>query len=111
MFEHIETGAVISEWELKELFPYTLFPAQIADDHIHHLGYRHAPAQPQQPAPSITVDPIAARRATYAAESDHLKIEAEYDALVAGTAPDYTAWIAAVTAIKERYPLETSSDE
>lgn len=111
MFEHIETGVVISEWELKELFPYTLFPSQITDDHIRHLGYRQAPVQPQQPVPSITVDPIAARRSTYAVESDHLKIEAEYDALLSGTDPDYTSWLAAVAAIKARYPLEVSSDE
>ncbi|UVL53931.1 hypothetical protein [Pseudomonas sp. B21-035] len=48
---------------------------------------------------------LASRRAAYAAESDRLKFEAEYDALAAGTEPDYSAWIAAVAAIKERYPL------
>lgn len=45
------------------------------------------------------------RRAAYVAESDPIKNEADYDALVSGTAPDYTAWIAAVEAIKARYPL------
>lgn len=48
---------------------------------------------------------LASRRAAYTAESDRLKFEAEYDALAAGTEPDYSAWIAAVAAIKERYPL------
>lgn len=45
------------------------------------------------------------RRRAYAAESDPIKNEADYDALVSDTAPDYTAWIAAVEAIKARYPL------
>lgn len=45
------------------------------------------------------------RRRAYSAESDPLKNEAEYDALVNGTEPDYTAWMAAVEAIKARYPL------
>ena len=45
------------------------------------------------------------RRAAYVAESDPMKNEADYDALVHGTEPDYTAWKAAVEAIKARYPL------
>lgn len=48
---------------------------------------------------------VSARRAAYAAESDPLKTEAEYDAMIAGVAPDYAAWLAAVAAIKKRYPL------
>lgn len=47
----------------------------------------------------------ARRRAAYAAESDPLRNEADYDALVNGTEPDYTAWRIAVAAIKARYPL------
>lgn len=47
----------------------------------------------------------ALRRAAYVAESDPIKNEADYDALINGTEPDYTAWIAAVEAIKARYPL------
>lgn len=45
------------------------------------------------------------RQDTYRAESDHLKTEAEYDAAIAGENPDYTAWLAKVAEIKERYPL------
>lgn len=45
------------------------------------------------------------RRRAYAAESDPLKNEADYDSLVSGAAPDYAAWMAAVEAIKARYPL------
>lgn len=45
------------------------------------------------------------RRRAYSIESDPIKNEADYDALVNGTAPDYTAWVAAVEAIKARYPL------
>src|SRR5690554_1725575 len=47
----------------------------------------------------------ALRRAAYVAESDPLKNEADYDALINGTEPDYTAWMTAVEAIKVRYPL------
>ena len=47
----------------------------------------------------------AQRRAAYSAESDPIKNEADYDALLNGTDPDYTAWLATVAAIKARYPL------
>ncbi len=47
---------------------------------------------------------LAQRRAAYAAESDPLKIEAEYDALIKGSEPDYTAWRAKVAEIKARIP-------
>ncbi len=48
---------------------------------------------------------IQQRKAAYLAESDHLKTEAEYDASVAGVAVDYSAWHAAVQAIKDRFPM------
>lgn len=58
-----------------------------------------------EPEP-LTIEQVhALRRAAYAAESDPLKIEAEHDAIKAGTEPDYTAWLAAVATIKARYPL------
>lgn len=47
----------------------------------------------------------AQRLAAYRSESDPLKIEADYDAQVNGTPPDYTAWVAKVQEIKARYPL------
>ena len=44
---------------------------------------------------------IATKRAErYKLESDPLKIEAEYDAQIAGIKPDYTEWINAVQKIK-----------
>ena len=44
---------------------------------------------------------IANKRAErYKAESDPLKIEAEYDAQIAGVEPDYSEWINAVQKIK-----------
>jgi hypothetical protein len=53
-----------------------------------------------------TVEQAHADRITaYRRESDALKNEAEYDAMVAGTDPDYTAWLAKVAEIKARYPL------
>ncbi|GAB3469160.1 hypothetical protein GCM10027398_17720 [Azotobacter salinestris] len=48
---------------------------------------------------------LAQRSRAYRLESDPLKLEAEYDALIAGTEPDYSAWLAKVAEIKERYPL------
>ncbi|KHL70592.1 hypothetical protein SF06_06760 [Pseudomonas flexibilis] len=50
------------------------------------------------------------RRIAYISESDPIKNEADYDALVNGTAPDYTAWLAAVAAIKARYPLPAAPE-
>ncbi|HEH6454701.1 TPA: hypothetical protein ACQT1A_004779 [Pseudomonas aeruginosa] len=48
---------------------------------------------------------VAARADAYRLESDPLKTEAEFDAIKAGTEPDYSAWIAKVEEIKARYPL------
>ena len=48
------------------------------------------------------------RRQAYREEADPLRLEAEYDAIATGTAPDLSAWVEAVKAIKERYPLPQS---
>lgn len=48
---------------------------------------------------------VAARADAYRLESDPLKTEAEFDAIKAGTEPDYSAWMAKVEEIKARYPL------
>ncbi|MDX3918005.1 hypothetical protein QYP08_28475, partial [Pseudomonas aeruginosa] len=45
------------------------------------------------------------RANAYRLESDPLKTEAEFDAIKAGTEPDYSAWIAKVEEIKARYKL------
>jgi hypothetical protein len=45
------------------------------------------------------------RQSAYMRESDALKLEAEHDALIAGTEPDYTGWLAKVAEIKARFPL------
>ena len=64
-----------------------------------------APYVEPEPVP-LTLEQIQdLRRAAYVAESDPIKNEADYDALVNGTEPDYTAWMAAVEAIKARFPL------
>ncbi len=47
----------------------------------------------------------AARANAYRLESDPLKTEAEFDAIKAGTEPDYSAWVAKVEEIKARFPL------
>lgn len=47
----------------------------------------------------------AARREAYQAESDPLRLEIAYDALSQGLEPDFSAWVASVTAIKARHPL------
>ncbi len=63
--------------------------------------------EPKEP----TIEEIhALRQAAYTYESDPLKLEAEYDALINNTEPDYTAWIAKVQEIKERYPLPNSDE-
>lgn len=49
------------------------------------------------------------RRVAYSEESDHLKIEAEHDAISAGGNPDYSKWLEKVSEIKTRYPLPASS--
>ena len=46
-----------------------------------------------------------ARANAYRLESDPLKTEAEFDAIKAGTEPDYSAWVAKVEEIKARFPL------
>lgn len=48
---------------------------------------------------------ISNRLAAYRAESDPLKVEAEYDAMINGTEPDYTLWMAKVEEIKLRFPF------
>ncbi|WP_193039469.1 MULTISPECIES: hypothetical protein [unclassified Pseudomonas] len=53
---------------------------------------------------------LSSRRAAYLSESDPLRLEADYDALSQGLAPDYTAWLASVAAIKARYPLPVDVD-
>ncbi|WLH76811.1 MULTISPECIES: hypothetical protein [unclassified Pseudomonas] len=45
------------------------------------------------------------RRAAYQQESDPLRLEIAYDALVQGAVPDFSAWVELVTTIKARYPL------
>lgn len=51
-------------------------------------------------------DAVASQRlAAYRAESDQLKIEADYDAITGGLTPDYTAWITKVKEIKARWPM------
>lgn len=53
---------------------------------------------------------LNARRTAYLAESDPLRLEADYDALSKGLEPDYSNWLASVAAIKARYPLPVSAE-
>lgn len=69
-----------------------------------------APVEVQEhinPAPvPLTLEQVQAlRQSAYVAESDPLKIEAEYDAIVEGTDPDYAKWLSKVTEIKARFTL------
>lgn len=50
----------------------------------------------------IDADGFANVASEYANERDRLKFEAEYDALAAGTEPDYSAWTAVVVAINDQ---------
>lgn len=68
-------------------------------------GVDGRPTEVEPPAPVWTVEQILwMRLEAYRVESDPLKLEAEHDALKAGVAPDYTAWLAKVEEIKLRYP-------
>lgn len=62
-------------------------------------------AYPPPPAPDTIEQVQAKRQAAYVAESDPLKNEAEYDAIITGAEPDYTDWLAKVAEIKARLPL------
>lgn len=53
---------------------------------------------------------VSSRVGAYRAESDPLKMEAEYEAAITGSAPDYTLWIAKVKEIKARHPLHRHDD-
>lgn len=101
-FKDIETGLVYAyeaDGSQDEFIPDNL--VRMTDAEIQaHLA----------PPPLTTEQVHEHRRAAYAAESDPLKIEAEHDAIKAGTAPDYTAWLAAVAAIKARYPLPAAPE-
>jgi hypothetical protein len=67
-------------------------------------GFVEAPAPPAPEA--LTAEQITRRRrAAYVAESDPLKTEAEYDAMINDSEPDYSAWLTAVAEIKGRFPL------
>lgn len=48
----------------------------------------------------------SSRKSAYIAESDHLKMEADYDAIIMGKEPDYSAWLSKVEEIKKRFPLQ-----
>lgn len=67
-----------------------------------------APTLVELPAPTSDSQREQRRRA-YRQESDPLKNEADYDAIVSGEEPEYTAWLAKVEEIKARYPLPDES--
>mgnify|MGYP001301195200 CR=1 FL=1 len=92
--------------------PFTASPDD-PEQHGRELYARIIAGEFGEIAPHVEPEPVPLpveqiqdlRRAAYVAESDPLKNEADYDALVNGTEPDYSAWLAAVAAIKARYPL------
>lgn len=75
-------------------------------DHLIPMTPKEVEAHLNPPLVPPTLEQIQKlRRAAYIAESDPIKNEADYDAILNGTEPDYTAWMTAVEAIKARYPL------
>jgi len=50
---------------------------------------------------------LSQRKSRYKLESDSLKNEAEYDAIIAALEPNYTLWLAKVALIKAELPLPT----
>ena len=104
-YKHPESGEVFAyeseqerqEWGAPELVEMT--PEEV-DAHLN------------PPPVPLTLEQIQElRRRAYVTESDPLKNEADYDALINGTEPDYTEWLAAVAAIKDRYPLPETGPE
>lgn len=98
-YKHPESGEVFAyeseqerqEWGSPELVEMT--PEEVEA----HLN---------PPPVPLTLEQIQElRRRAYIAESDPLRNGADYDALVNGTEPDYSAWLDAVAEIKARYPL------
>lgn len=51
---------------------------------------------------------LTLRQKAYKKESDGLKLNAEFDALINNTAVDYTLWIAAKQRIRSNYPIPDS---
>lgn len=74
--------------------------AIVADDAGRPVLKDRPPLPPPTPDESRRL-----RLNAYKAESDPLKIEAEYEAQVSGQPVDYTAWLAKVEEIKARYPF------
>ena len=112
MFRNIETNEIITEKELKERFPNTLFGEPILNSHVNPLGYETYVPPVEEPVERVpTIGEVQEqRRLAYAMESDHLKIEAEFDAISTSTEPDYSAWIAKVEEIKARFPLPEENE-
>lgn len=73
---------------------------------------KEVPAVPEEDdQPLAAWQVLANRREAYAVESDSLKIEAEYDAIISGGEPDYTQWLAKVAEIKKRHPMPEEAAE
>ena len=97
----------------EEVFEYAADGSQDAfiPEHLIPMTDAEIEAHLNPPSVPLTLEQIQElRRRAYVAESDPIKNESEYDALIAGTAPDYTAWMAAVEAIKARYPLPAAPE-
>lgn len=95
VFEHENQVARLEngEWVIEDLPE----PAAAADDQ---------PEEPGQDDPPLTAWQVSnKRREAYAVESDQLKIEAEYDAIIAGGKPNYEKWLSKVAEIKKRHPM------
>lgn len=62
-----------------------------------------------EPLPATVEEATAKRMAAYRSESDPLKNEAEYDAMLIGAEPDYGPWMEKVKEIKLRFPMPAVS--
>lgn len=96
----VKTGHILRF--LDDAWTHEKIPAQ-EPDQIPDTG-------PEDPSPPTAEQTFALRRYAYSAESDPIKTEADYDAIVSGNKPDYSGWLAKVAEIKERYPLPADGE-
>lgn len=66
-------------------------------------GFPVLRSPPQRPLTTEQV--MMQRRFAYVQETDPLKNEADYNALITGEPPDYTVWVEKVGEIRARYPF------
>lgn len=61
---------------------------------------------PQHSVVELTKEQVSLlRKAAYTSESDCLKLEADFEAIIKKTTPNYSLWVEKIFEIKSRYPF------